>query len=90
MNISELRHPRPELVAEIQAFISAHVRNVEIGPSDDIFERGLVNSMFALQLVNFIESRFHLEIADDDLVLENFNSAVALAKFVERLQSRRI
>jgi len=75
-----------ETITVIGAFLSAHVRNAEIGPSDNIFETGLVNSLFALQLVNFIENRFGLTIPDEELILENFHSIEAMASFVERMQ----
>jgi methoxymalonate biosynthesis acyl carrier protein len=81
--------PRAESIEAISAFLSRHIRNAEIGLSDDIFATGLVNSLFALQLVTFIESHFSLSIEDEDLVPENFNSILAMASFVERKQPSR-
>lgn len=81
--------PRAENIEAIRAFLSRHVPNAEFGLSDDIFATGLVNSLFALQLVTFIESHFSLSIDDEDLVPENFNSILAMASFVERKQPSR-
>jgi len=46
-----------------------------------------VNSMFAMQLVQFVESTFGIAVENDDLELDNFRSIDALAALVERKQS---
>lgn len=51
---------------------------------DDIFKRGLVNSLFAMQLVVFIEQAFGISVDDDDLDLDNFCSVDAMTAFVSR------
>jgi methoxymalonate biosynthesis acyl carrier protein len=53
-----------------------------ITDDDNIFERGFVDSLFALQLVTFIEGEFAVTIADDDLRRENFQSIRAILSFV--------
>ncbi|MER8903904.1 hypothetical protein [Mesorhizobium sp. M0772] len=77
---------RAEKIEAISTFLSKHVRNAEFGISDDIFASGLLNSLFALQLVTFIESHFRVPIEDEDLVLENFSSILAMASFIESKQ----
>jgi len=49
-------------------FFPAH----EIAEDDDIFKLGFVNSMFAIQLVNFVEHEFAIEIDNEDMELDNF------------------
>ncbi|MDN5383309.1 phosphopantetheine-binding protein [Streptomyces sp. LB8] len=51
---------------------------------DDIFEHGFVSSMFAMQLVSFVEHEFGITIENEDLELENFRSISALDAFVTR------
>ncbi|MFJ9648676.1 phosphopantetheine-binding protein [Streptomyces sp. NPDC004244] len=51
---------------------------------DDIFELGFVSSMFAMQLVSFIEHEFGITIENEDLELEYFRSINALDAFVTR------
>jgi methoxymalonate biosynthesis acyl carrier protein len=46
--------------------------------------RGYVNSLFAMQLVAFLESEFHLRIDNEDLEIENFRSVNALVRLVEK------
>ena len=47
---------------EIREFLSEHIPNHELQDNDDFFDMGLVNSLFAMQLVLFIEQEFDVEI----------------------------
>ncbi|MEL6539059.1 MAG: acyl carrier protein [Bacteroidota bacterium] len=53
-----------------------------IQEGDNIFELGLVNSLFALQLITFLESEFKLVVANEDLKIENFSSANNISDFL--------
>ena len=55
-----------------------------VADHDDIFARGLVNSLFALQLVDYIQNEFHLTVENEDLDLDNFSSIDAMVAFVGR------
>jgi len=50
---------------------------------DDVFALGIVDSLFALQLVLFVEQDFDLQVDGEDLNLDNFCSINAIASFVE-------
>jgi acyl carrier protein len=54
------------------------------GDDEDIFAMGFVNSLFAMQLIAWIENEFRLKVEDEDLDLQNFNSVSAIARFTER------
>jgi acyl carrier protein len=65
----------------IKVFLSKFVNVNEIEDTDNIFEKGLVNSLFAMNLVTFIEKEFDISIDNTELDLDNFkdiNSIVAL------------
>ncbi|MBV9772448.1 MAG: acyl carrier protein [Gemmatimonadetes bacterium] len=68
----------------IREFIGKHVRGHEIGDDEDIFASGFVNSMFAMQLVQFVEQQFGVVVNDEDLEIANFQSVNAIAALVER------
>lgn len=51
---------------------------------DNIFELGLVNSLFALELVVFLEGTFGITVENQDLNLENFNSITNIDGFISR------
>jgi methoxymalonate biosynthesis acyl carrier protein len=56
----------------------------DVMDSDNFFTSGLVSSLFALQLVMFVEKEFLIEVGNDDLELSNFNSLPSLLGFVRR------
>lgn len=78
MNAAEIKIATREFMSRT---FSVH----ELSDGDDIFEMGFVNSLFALQLVMFVEKRFAITVEDEDLKVENFRSidgitALVLAK----------
>lgn len=57
---------------------------VEIADDEDIFQRAVVDSLFAIQLVGFVEQEFSISVEPTDLDINNFCSVSALTRFVER------
>jgi acyl carrier protein len=55
-----------------------------IGLDDDIFEAGFGNSLFAMQLVTFVEQAFGIEIDSEDLDIDNFRTIRRVAALIER------
>lgn len=63
------------------------LENVSIPALDDdfdIFEAGIVNSLFAIELMTFLEKTFSIKVTMDDLDMENFKSVNATSEFVRR------
>jgi acyl carrier protein len=56
--------------------------------SDDtsFLENGIIDSMNVLELVMFVEEKFHVSIKDEEIVPDNFDSIERLANFVTRKQ----
>ncbi|HEX8160663.1 MAG TPA: acyl carrier protein [Pyrinomonadaceae bacterium] len=75
---------REETVAKIRAFVSRFFRGHELRDDEDMFAAGFVNSMFAMQLVQFVEQEFAVTVEDEDLDIDNFRSLDALAALVAR------
>jgi acyl carrier protein len=72
--------PRPR----IRQFLHRHIQTATVKDDDDIFGAGFANSMFAMQLVLFVEKEFQVAMTDDDLDLDHFRSIQAIAALVER------
>jgi methoxymalonate biosynthesis acyl carrier protein len=68
----------------IRQFIHSAINLDGIDDEENLFAAGIVNSLFAVQLTTFVESRFGLELGVDDLDIENFKSIAATADFVAR------
>jgi len=79
-----------ELKEKIRKFIEANLvvfeDEAEFGDSDNIFEMGFVNSLFAMKLVNYIEEDFGIEVANDDLEISNFSSVDRITAFIAEKQ----
>jgi methoxymalonate biosynthesis acyl carrier protein len=71
-----------EIRKTLRGFIIRSINIPDLGDDDDLFESGLVNSLFAVQLTTFIEKNFGLEITADDLDINNFRSLSAATGFV--------
>ena len=55
-----------------------------IGDDDSFLETGVIDSMGVMELVTFIQSEFGFEVAQDEIVVENFDSIRKLAEFIRR------
>ena len=73
--------------SRIHDFVDRFFGDTTLGDDDDMFATGYVNSMFAMQLVQFVESEFGITVDSDDLDLDNFRTVSAIAAFVERKQA---
>jgi len=69
---------------KIRTFLSKHLRNHDLSDEADIFGLGFVNSLFAMQLVMFVEREFGITIENEDLDIENFRSVNAIVKLVDK------
>ncbi|MEG4342103.1 phosphopantetheine-binding protein [Microcoleus sp. A003_D6] len=69
---------------KIKKFLSQFFGNHELQDDEDIFALGFVNSMFAMQLVLFIEKEFEVTIENEDLEFANFRSINSMVSLLER------
>lgn len=53
-------------------------------PATSFMETGLIDSTGVLELVSFVEEKYGVKVADDELVPENLDSVANLAGFVVR------
>ncbi|WP_066370161.1 acyl carrier protein [Herbidospora mongoliensis] len=75
---------------QILDFVRARYPQAEIDETQDIFALGFVNSLFAMELVMFIEKTFEVTIPNDELKIDNFRSANTMAELVDRLSPARV
>jgi len=73
-----------EMKAKIRAFLSRFFRKHELSDDEDIFSLGFVNSLFAMQLVMFLEKEFGVKVDNKDLDFDNFRTINAIADLVTR------
>ena len=54
---------------------------------DSLLEQGIMDSTGVLELLGFLESTFHITVADNELLPENLDSVNKIVEFVGRKQS---
>ncbi|MBP5973114.1 acyl carrier protein [Brasilonema sp. CT11] len=73
-----------EAKTKIKKFLGQSFGHHEFQEDEDIFSLGFVNSMFAMQLVLFLEKEFQITIENEDLEIENFSTINAMSSFLEK------
>lgn len=86
MTVTDIRPAAGADEQTVLGFIRARFPQVEIDAGQDIFELGFVNSLFAMELVMFVEKEFGVTIPNDELRIDNFRSATAMGQLVGRLR----
>lgn len=71
-----------EIRNTLRGYLQQFIRAKELGDGDNIFTSGFVNSLFAMQLILYVEQTFNIVVEGPDLTLGNFCSVDALCAFV--------
>jgi acyl carrier protein len=78
-----------ETKVRVKAFLARYIQNHDLQDDEDIFAMGFINSLFAMQLVLFVEKEFQLDVENEDLDIDNFRTINAIAALVERKQVKQ-
>jgi acyl carrier protein len=73
-----------ERKVRVREFLGRYVRDREIGDDQDFFALGFVNSLMAMQLIQFLEKEFGISVEDEDLDFDNFRSIDRIDDFLDR------
>jgi acyl carrier protein len=74
------------ITSTIRNFVQSATRTDGLDDDENLFESGVVNSLFAIQLMAFLEKTFGIEVTPEDLDIDHFKSLNATAAFVARKQ----
>ena len=73
-----------EVAAELQGYdpqaLSAD--GVTLDREDSLIEVGVIDSTGVLELIGFIEERYEVQIADEEVLPENLDSIASITRFV--------
>jgi methoxymalonate biosynthesis acyl carrier protein len=72
-----------EIRGQVREYLRAGLC-VDVDDGADIFRSGFVNSLFAVQLVMFVEERFGVTVDSEEMELGNFRSVDAVTGYVLR------
>ena len=74
--------------ADIEQFILSELTQgrgiTEIDPQENLLSKGIIDSHGVMELVGFLEERYSITVADEDLSPENFESVASIEAFVGR------
>ncbi|MEV0618498.1 acyl carrier protein [Nonomuraea sp. NPDC050404] len=62
----------------------------DVAVDKDLFDSGLVNSMFAMELIVHLEQAFGIAILGEDLRLDNFRTVERMTSLVDRLREEPV
>lgn len=62
--------------------------SIEIGPDEDLFATGALDSLSIANLVAFLEEFFEVSIPVSDLTVENFGTVNAIANFISTQKAK--
>jgi len=78
------------LEQELRSFIMEDImygQNTDFLAGDSSFlESGVIDSTGVLELINYIETRFGIKVADEELVPRNLDSLNGLIRFIKSKQ----
>ena len=57
--------------------------DVSLGDDDSLLDSGVIDSTGVLELVAYIESEFNIEVKDDELIPENFDSMTKIVHYLK-------
>lgn len=70
----------------ITGFLQPKKPDVKLDGDTDLFEKGFVNSLYALEIVSFIEKTFNVKVAKGDITKDNLSSINKITALVEKLK----
>ena len=72
-----------EVRSVIRNFLANRVKKIAgVGDDLNLVQAGLINSMFAMQLVLFLEKTWSISVPDQEIQIDNFSSIDNLTAFV--------
>ena len=80
------------IIGEVKTFLAEAFPLADgidrLGDDDSLLDTGVLDSMGVLELVGFLEDRYHIEVPDEDLRPEYLDSLSRIRAYVESRQSR--
>ena len=86
--------PSPQTATQLREFVMTNFYIPAGTPLDDttsFLEQGILDSTGVLELVTFLETKFGIEVQDEEMLPENLDSIRAISHYVARkLESRKV
>ena len=80
----ELHKIEPHIEEFIRTQFNVSPTDPGFGREANLFEEGYIDSMGFVELLEFLNKEFKVEISDDDLLSDDFSSIAGMAGIVSR------
>ena len=77
-----------EIKKKVREFLNKNKSMEGIKDQDDLFQQGYVDSLFALQLIMFLEKEFKIRIKNKEIKEDNFRSVEKIEETVLRIMKK--
>lgn len=68
----------------LRRFFGKYIRNVTLQDGDNVFSLGFLNSLFAMELILYLEREMTIKLENCDLEIANLQSIDAISQFVAK------
>jgi len=77
-----------EIKTKVREFLVGNfflnTRSISVEDDTSLMEKGIVDSTGILEVVNYLQSDFGIEISDDEILPENLDTLNNVAEFIQR------
>ena len=69
--------------------IAVDLGKKSLNPDEDLLEQGILDSIGIMKLIVFIEENFGIQVADEQIIPENFQNLNSMVAFVgQKIQNK--
>ena len=61
----------------------------DLDNNDSFLDKGIIDSMGMLELIAFVEETYGVEVEDDEVIPDNFDSVSKLAAYIRKKMARQ-
>ena len=70
----------------VTKFLQPKKEDVKLEGDTNLFEKGFVNSLYALDIVTFLEKTFNIKLGKKDITKENLSSVNSIVELVSKFK----
>jgi len=76
------------IINEIIGFIESQysIGSTEVTPNTDLIVEGVIDSMQVIELIVYLETTYHVEFTEDDLLDSSLSSVAGMAELITSKQ----
>ena len=71
-----------EIAQFIVGNLMRHSDSTSLTDNENLLANGVVDSLGIVKLIAFLEDRFDIQVSDDEVLPENFESVAAISRFL--------